>query len=261
MESTWQDRTCLKRCWRLSSRASTCHRRPVRRRQSGATCAQCGGNQHDPQEEVSHSWSFRRRMFEGARTTEPPAILRHNAEAYAELRPSFRLQPCAAIHRSWHLSLLADDPPTGPGPGRRSACSCGVVWRHAQTYPAAHGDAVRRGARGARQSHRGEVCAGPYGVSGMKIWSRRTHKGQGQHLSIRHHHPDGAYPDQHRQRLWNMTTAKPPSFFRRTPEEDGRGGGFHTGATGSESGLSLRAQPAVARSGTQRWNTRAWKSI
>lgn len=170
-------------------------------------------------------------MFEGARTTEPPAILRHNAEAYAELRPSFRLQPCAAIHRSWHLSLLADDPPTGPGPGRRSACSCGVVWRHAQTYPAAHGDAVRRGARGARQSHRGEVCAGPYGVSGMKIWSRRTHKGQGQHLSIRHHHPDGAYPDQHRQRLWNMTTAKPPSFFRRTPEEDGRGGGFHTGAT------------------------------
>ncbi|MFD3809240.1 hypothetical protein ACFWTC_38175 [Streptomyces sp. NPDC058619] len=55
--------------------------------------------------------------------------------------------------------------------------------------------------------------------------------GQRQRLFGDHHHPDGTHPERRRERLWNMTTAQFPLSLSRTAEEDGQGGGFHSGVT------------------------------
>lgn len=50
-------------------------------------------------------------------------------------------------------------------------------------------------------------------------------------MCIDHHHPDGAHPDQHRQRLWNMTTAELPASFCRPAGAGRRGGSIRSGVT------------------------------
>ncbi|MER5933726.1 hypothetical protein [Streptomyces sp. NPDC002054] len=42
-------------------------------------------------------------------------------------------------------------------------------------------------------------------------------------LFDRQHHLDGAHPDQHRQRCWNMSTAQRSDLYRRPAEDDAHG--------------------------------------
>ncbi|WP_143196728.1 hypothetical protein [Streptomyces sp. MJM1172] len=47
-------------------------------------------------------------------------------------------------------------------------------------------------------------------------------------VCIDHHHPVGAHPEQHRRRLWNMTTAELPASFFRTAGEGGQAGSIRS---------------------------------
>lgn len=78
---------------------------------------------------------------------------------------------------------------------------------------------------------------------------------------IRHHYPNGPYPDQHQQRLRHMTKAKLPNSFRGPAEGDGQGGSFHAAPTQIGKWTFTPRPSGCRRPGTPRWNKRAWRSI
>lgn len=123
--STWRDRTRLNRCWRLSSRASTPQRRPVPDDVSAAKPAPNAAEMRTIHKRMHPTGGPFEGCRRGGRGAGAQAIARHNAEAYAELRPVLRLQPCAASCRPWHLVLSTDHQPgdQGAGIGRKTSGS------------------------------------------------------------------------------------------------------------------------------------------
>jgi hypothetical protein len=111
--STWQDRTCRKRCWRLSSSASTCHRQPVPDEVKAVQPAPRA-------EEIStihrrrcpsHSWSFRRQIPEGTHTIGPRRV---SGITHRHMQSCALPSDCSHAQQSARLGLSASLPMIRP---------------------------------------------------------------------------------------------------------------------------------------------------